>query len=675
MDVVYRQMRRRLYIYSIAALCILAASCGKRDPNILSETGKKTPLRVQTNLTIGSPATKAYDNYFEAKDRFVTYIQAGTRSEGVFTDEYQFSKAVAFSLKEGTILNTPVSSDPGEKTQYTTDFKETIYWDDFSSTAYDLRATDKDRGIRLFYGICYNGGTPSSALIPGEGTFGWTVKTDQSSGIKTSDLLVAPTQDMIKYHHDPASRGKLVIPFRHAMSKLTVEIICADGFSDENENFASTSVSFKGMNTACSIDAPAAAVSGFGTGSDVKAFKIADSESPNVKCSFTSLIVPTLFKEGTPLAHIDNIAGNSYDIVLTDEILTTAKTGLSNPWSSKLAAHDAISLTPLSAGAYNSTDGGYTIPGVNYLLTVTVKKQEITVMATITNWDEVSMEGVGKIEFANDVTTTGTIAEALAENGFDIYQKGWIYNDFTKTTHVGYDQEQSKWTYSPAIYWPDGETKFEFRALSGSEDFNMLAGKDVLWGTSGNDPIPPRTGDVGLTFSHVMSKITVILKDGRGVEYDPTYYSYLFLDGAKIQITGVKKHGTLDISTGLVTATGAAQNLFDGDGLNAANDESVGDSPKVEHYVVVPQVFNDDMKVRITLMASGHGAGHGAGHGGSAYGTTYSINLRTLSNQNWEPGKHYTYTITLKKESISFGAMIENWVEEEGGGNANIEWD
>lgn len=67
-----------------------------------------------------------------------------------------------------------------------------------------------------------------------------------------------------------------------------------------------------------------------------------------------------------------------------------------------------------------------------------------------------------------------------------------------------------------------------------------------------------------------------------------------------------------------------------------------------------------------------------------ADGTTYSLNLADcITNvegvekkvEEWLRGKHYIYTITLKKEEITFRAMIKEWVESQGRGDATLDWD
>lgn len=67
-----------------------------------------------------------------------------------------------------------------------------------------------------------------------------------------------------------------------------------------------------------------------------------------------------------------------------------------------------------------------------------------------------------------------------------------------------------------------------------------------------------------------------------------------------------------------------------------------------------------------------------------ADGTTYTLDLATCTTtvddqtktvDKWEQRKHYIYTITVKKEKITFRAMIKDWVETQGSGNATLDWD
>lgn len=62
-------------------------------------------------------------------------------------------------------------------------------------------------------------------------------------------------------------------------------------------------------------------------------------------------------------------------------------------------------------------------------------------------------------------------------------------------------------------------------------------------------------------------------------------------------------------------------------------------------------------------------------------GTRYSAELSKCLDSTgepvikWERNKHYTYTITLTKEKISFRALVKKWEEKTVGGNATLDWD
>lgn len=69
-----------------------------------------------------------------------------------------------------------------------------------------------------------------------------------------------------------------------------------------------------------------------------------------------------------------------------------------------------------------------------------------------------------------------------------------------------------------------------------------------------------------------------------------------------------------------------------------------------------------------------------------ADGTRYSIELKDCWNDSttdnttdkvleWNRGEHYTYTISLGKEEITFRALVKDWVEKSTSGNATLDWD
>lgn len=718
-------MRKTLLYIGIAALVLTSCSDDMVETSDFLNGSEKTPLIVSALLDKDSNAkTRAVNKEFEKNDQLIAYLRHVTwdGSTGARTNVeadhapqlVTFTKGnVAMTAYGGSDI-TPIGTGvalglTSSNTQQTTDLtvSPTLYWDDFSNSVdadHDLR-TD-GHYLESYYGYCYNGGTPTTALDPAAGTLGWTVAPNQTSGFKTSDLLWSYEQTPVAYSHE-ATRAGLVIPYTHAMSKVTVEVVCGEGFDAEEANFSGASVVLQQMNTVCSLSAPNGRVTATGTPADITMQPIAND---NTHQSFSALIAQTTFKDGLELAKINNVDGNNYTLTLTDEAMRTATVD-DDDWAGRLT------------GYTEGTKSGTTQPGVNYLITVTINKQKISVNATIKDWDEVSATGVGVIQFANDITDkAGAIATELQTNGFDLYKAAntdpAVYG--VAATTYSYGGEPAKWTRNNEIYWPNATDKFFFRALSGAtaddpstdaenESLTIANNQDVLWGTTSahkgpeaeapysltyneGDAIAPRTGDVPLTFYHPMAKITVNLVDENkdkslpdGVTADPEDFNnplnpHVNLINVTIQLTNLATGGTISLHDGSITPA----EISDG---QKTFSEDLGASPKrmgfyaakengaateydtnftVKDYSVIPQTIEDNAMLIITL----------------ADGTTYRLQLNecvvkdsTTPVEEWVRGKHYTYEITLSKEKITFRALIENWDEVEGGGKATLEWD
>lgn len=641
------KMRRKYNIALLVSLSFLAASCGKEVNDTLSGDGVKTPLSVSSS--IGDPfeirpATKAADGEFANDDAIVAYIQHVRR-----VDATSAWDAISGTGVNPRLAGLKVSSSTGDPVVYNLNSTDAqgLYWDDFSNSSSadtDLRTADASsnplHALQVKYAYCYNGGT-SGTLNEPTGVLQWTVSTDQNTnGTQKSDLLWAATQTPVAYSHAAAREG-LVIPFTHALSKVTINVTCTEGFASDYK-LTGTTATLKNVNTAAELNAPSATITST-TPLDVKMSK--GSTETAKKCTYTAIIAPTALTSGSVIAKLEGVDGNSYDIPVTAEVLTS--------WGSRLTT-------------------GKTESGVNYQLDVTVAKQQIKVSATIADWVPVSGDTTGAISFANDVTTTGEIASELKAGGFDIYQlaEGETLDNTgfgsKKTTFTKASDDPETYVYDPVIYWPNGSNKFYFRALAPKDrSTEVQQGTDILWGTTVDEQdvkgglIAPRTGDVPLAFDHPLSKITVNVVDAAASSADDN--AKLDIAKAKIAISNLKTQGTLALSDGSVTAKtdGSITDFY------AASDAS-GDQtyPLLKDYVVIPQSIGDNSLLTITL----------------ADGTVYKARLNQCHDGSsaigsWERGKHYTYTITIGKEEVTFKAFIQEWDPVTGSGNATIDWD
>ncbi len=612
---------KRYIAYSVSAL--LMAGCSGDMAHVLQNDS--IPLVLQPTLSENRVVTRAAGSEFAADDELLCDVRH------VLDDGAEYDNVQARMV---TVID-------GQSTQ-------ALYWDDFSNSAQaqtDLRTAS--HGLHTFYGYCYNGGTPSVALEQTTGVLGWSISDNQSTAdaLKANDLLWSASQNMVTYSHARDAHGTLNIPFTHAMSKFTIVLVAGDGF--EADDLTDATVTLSGMNLNGTFTAPSATVVPQGT-TDVSMYAGAASvTAQSLPCrSYEAVSVPNVaLTSGKLLATARSVDGNDYRIVITDDIL--------NGWAAGIA-------------------GGGSRSGVNYKLTVTLHKQTVSVVATLADWSDVSASGTGDIIFDADVRTIdksndGAIASG---NSFSLWMTQDLANMGAVATTAEYDG--TRFVNSPAIYWPNGSDSFYFRALARKTALKTLdavvstdvaQGTDLLWGTTSahtgteadgvtnhdyaaGAAINPRTGNVPLTFSHLMSGVAVNLQTTADA-------SAVDLTGATVSLTNLYKSGSVNIATGVVSVTGDKAG-------KAVDATSVFDN-----LIMVPQQIGADARLIVKL----------------ADGTTYSLQLNqcTDDSQNtvteWESGNRYTYTINLKKEMISFRALVQDWTDNSGSGNATLDWD
>ena len=629
------------------------------DPST-PETGREA-LSITATLSGSAVQTKAAGSKLAADDVLYAYIRQVKQQEASST--YTAVDASVESWVKLTVKGASTAVNPTEtpNRESTSSFQETVYWDDFSSTAHDLR--DTGHALQSYYGYCYNGNTEGT-FEPNNnvGKLTWQVAADQTGGYKTSDLLWSKTQDPVQYVHgtqgDPASHGTLTIPYTHAMSKVTV-VVKTDGVFDETA-LAGTSAELTQVYQKGEMNAPEGTVTpSDASKGDIKMHPIAGETAK----TFEALMIPGLaLTDGLVLAQINNVANNNYKITITQNILAA--------WNRELAE-------------------GKTKPGVNYKLTLTVRKQSVNIVASLTDWVNVEATGEGIVRFTNDVTSiTGVTGGTPLLTDGSMVDVFWVKQTEGQTTlstvattnyatTSTYNATEGKWTNAPALYWDNGTDRYYFRGLakkegdaiksykpaSGDYSFDVAQDTDLLWATTpkhtGNIEgggtkdyaegvaINPRTGNVPLRFDHAMSQISFTLKTTEGADK-------VDLDGATLSLAQVVKKGTIEPANGKIKPSAEAGDKADLTPTTTASS------------IVVPQTLTDEMILTIRLKNNV---------------STYMIALKNCQLADgtlvttWEGGKHYTYTITLKKEAVQLIAFVKNWTEVNVSGDANLDWD
>lgn len=729
-------MKKKI-IYLIA-ITLLAASCASDDKdgvcNTLSGDGNKTPLSVTALLDAGGATTRAADKDFVNGDNLLAYLRHvkwdGSTGERTLVSVQNSPKLVTFTKGTTDMAayngddikpiglggNIVVATTTNNLTNQTADLTASpaLYWDDFSANS-DKDGTnestylrDEDHYLQSYYGYCFNGGEGdnnaegttvkehiTTALTKENGTLGWQVATDQTANGKSafqhSDLLWSAEQTPISYVHQDqqggTDHGTLILPYTHAMSKVTINVKLDASFGD-GAAFSGVTTTLHNMFTHCTCTAPTYTLTNKGTETDITMWnqKAAETDKSTV-CTFEAIVVPSVLSVVNNFATITGLDGNKYVIPITEAMLQKGSEHDGNGWGDELTETDEhINNGTAQKPASTRADGDPTISmgkgyemksGVNYVLNVDISKQQITVSATIKDWVNVEATGTALVQFYSDVTGKQDITDQyLKDHGFDVY-KNSVNTAFTNiTTKLTWDNTYSKWKYlvpnnsdwiEGSVYWAGQDDASYFRALSPSgATLSMDQGTDKLWGYACDDhanngskvgtpdevKITPRTGDVPLHFEHPMSKISVNLTTSTGA-------SAVDLTNADIEICNIATSGTLSLVDGSITPSSI---------VTAA----IPKTKSISNLPVIPQNIGDAAYLKITLKD----------------GTTYKLQLNTCyvndgdddDDNNvkigaWQRGRHYTYTIQVDKEAIIFRALIKDWEEKTGSGNANLEWD
>lgn len=604
-----KDMKIRSILYIGMALLMAGCQSDDRINNTLWG-GEKSPLLLEPSLTAQRALTRAAADQFADDDQLLVYIRHTTGGEkGNYTTVAadQAPKLVTFNAKVSPVL----------------------YWDDFSNSiaeTTDLRT--EGHALQTYYGYCYNGGTPTTALEETTGKLGWTIGNQTTAAdVQHADLLWSTEQFAVAYNH--TSRGALEVPFTHAMSEVTVTITTDDTFGDSP--LTRTTLTLNSMNTVAEVNAPAGTI----TSSDAKVITMCGADDTSGKSrTFTAIVAPgTTLKVGEKLLDITDVEGNNYTLTITDEMIAT------DAWAKNHTVND-YAITTQS--------------GVNYHLAVNVSKTAVAVQATLKDWTTVNANGTGDIAFNDDIVNVSVDGAGTAFNegaSFRLYWKKTTSDSYAEATTS--TLTNGEWVNAPAIYWPNGTDSYYFRALSGIENTTVAQQQDVLWGTTAKHnnieagaAIAPRTGDVPMIFEHAMAKIQFKLETTAGD-------AAVDLTDATIAVDSIYTSGTIHIEDGNITTAAPT------------TDVAIASLAPNTDAIVIPQTISNKAVVIITLKD----------------GTKYKLQLNQCmdGSQNaiaeWERGKRYVYTIHLEKEQMKFRAVIKAWDEKQGSGDATLDWD
>ena len=607
-----------------------------------------------------------------------------------------------------------------------------LYWEDYGSSDIANMGTGKGREEGLtIYGAAVNGvASVPSGLISGttiDGAIGkwtalsWTLDADQSSGFSAKDLLISnnvkaePEDGDGTYKFDQRNNGKL-LEFKHAMSKITVNLKAGAGFTGSGFTDTTPVVYLTGNEgdpsdasawtyTTGTVDITTGAITTSQGG--LKYITMSQAETPNDGYDITkeALVMPgSLFKKPTgtalepvfPVIVRIKVDGNIYYV--TSELIRKAidNSNFNNP---------------------SSTDFK-TLAGKNYVINITVNETGISVTATVANWTNISADNVAPV--INLVGELGGSASDWGEDKqFSFYRSTALNTGYSSTTGDYYPEESElrytnsshTWALNPILYWPDHNTHYQFRAVwpktgtgtgeqsyprvenvthsstnyqvikvnnveysQGSFPSDLMIARPNVEDADGNcgsresntvhpkknlytEGICARTGAINLTFNYMMSKVKVNLTTS--VDGEPDYPATVNLNNAKVEIINVYNNGDVRL------------------GDRTVNCENYSPSSYTLHTTdaIVPQTFaytdplaDGNTKIRITIYKDGNTEN---------IDDIYEADLKKIPVKlsgssdepaevnGWESGKSYVYNLKLTKTKVQVTAELTDWTSVE----------
>ena len=199
----------------------------------------------------------------------------------------------------------------------------------------------------------------------------------------------------------------------------------------------------------------------------------------------------------------------------------------------------------------------------------------------------------------------------------------------------------TKWTPDQPIYWLDNETHADFYCyypyaasvtdvaaypFSVQTDQSSLANykaSDFLWAKTVN--VAPSADPVQLHARHAMSNLIIKLQAGKG-------YTEEDMKAAQVEIVGLKNQSTINLTTGVATATGMAAAI-----------QPLAETGQYR-ALIVPQSISAAPLVKVTI--------------GKA---SYTLN----QTMTFEAHMQHTCTITANKTNGGINIGIDGWNKDE----------
>ena len=688
-------MNRKDFIYTLAASLVLGlGSCTSED---FWDTFDRT-VDGPISFTTGVESSSAQRTLTRAGSEGNLEIgtQVCLRASGFW--EFASSDSI---IKYTTAFIKVVDKDGGLNYENSVPF----YWDDFGAGD-PKNAEHTAHGITVL-GVAVNGLT-AAPEIENENEWkelSWPL-VDGSNGVNAieKDIIISNNlkkKNTCKFAEKSTPKN---LDFIHPLSKITFNIKAGEGFPVEkgNTKFENDPVLvLSKSNEFAKVDEKANRYV-LATGKIKIEDGVAESDG-----TMSSVVVGT-----TSTPNSSTVSVIKQALVYPNTQLGTDNTDIiaalkvdENVYYIK-AAEIHAAMNTYDSEATVKHNGYKTLPGVNYIVKITVNKTGVRFTASVTDWDNVE---AANVDPEIDVTTHIGLSDS-GTNAPDDFTSYALW----RSTNIasGYQHEStlsggaidgnSVWTASQQLYWPDHNTHYHLRGLFPLRDnvaqtgpvVEELNGEQVVSVSNGactestvkntfpcnfmigmpefgdanymckselHDPkdmrtegICARSSAINLNFRYVMSQVEVELTSNP----DQTATDYVDLTNSKVYLVNVGNDGAIKLSDRSAICTDGGKQSFLLPKTSGNNFRGI----------IIPQTLvNDDTqksnKVRIKIEVYNK-------DNASVLEDVYYADVAPIQksdkssvapNGKWEAGVHYKYTLKLTKTKINATATLTDW--------------
>ena len=392
---------------------------------------------------------------------FSAQTQLRLRVDGKWTNNNPSGISKTTTAKTSPSASADSDNDNTNDT-HTVDFTsaERLYWDDYG-TADPGNQVGREEGLTI-YGVAVEGST-SAPEVSDWSSLSWKLPEDQNTDDwKNHDLItsnnIRGTGNTLKFDDVKNNKSpKNLLIFTHAMSKITVNLKADEGFpgyteSPSNPHFEKDpDVTLLDHYLSGNVDIINGTTSVITTDSKKSSvLKKEDTASSGYTATYCGMMMP-----GNKYGNNENIIkinadGNIYYV--TAKEINNANT----------ASEDVFER------------------GKNYIINVTVKKTEVKVTATVTEWETVNSAEVSPV--INITTNFGSNGTGAAFESFSFYRSLNLnsgYSEGNSANENNYFANEAiakkpssgnQWVFYDGtkdikLYWPNHNTHYQFRGV------------------------------------------------------------------------------------------------------------------------------------------------------------------------------------------------------------------